>query len=361
MQLRAKLAAATLAATVIGGGALMPTFAERGAGEQPPVGIQAGEADRRWHQRADDRHGHLRPERRLPPVALGLAGADDQREGVLRLELPGRLERRLGLQREAADAEHHRLPVQRPAAVPQGDRGRGLRPVRRGRQRQLLQLLEAGQRHHHLTLLDQLTSSTPGSPQRRSRASSHGSVDAHLRHPRPVIGAVDGDVDDAWRLGERGGQRPDGLLEVLARDVRPGAVVGERLDQHELVGILGARATTRTTGSPGSARVASVKSRTRSSQRSDQSGFVVNFTTIRITCVTLGSRSIAPRRRGRRRLEATAAAPGARARARCIARRMGVSMSRWCAERPCWSGRIRWPACARAWSRPPPGTADWSC
>ena len=90
MQLRAKLAAATLAATVIGGGALMPTFAERGAGEQPPVGIQAGEADRRRHQRADDRHGHLRPERRLPPVALGLAGPDDQREGVLRLELPGR-------------------------------------------------------------------------------------------------------------------------------------------------------------------------------------------------------------------------------------------------------------------------------
>ena len=34
---------------------------------------------------------------------------------------------------------------------------------------------------------------------------------------------------------------------------------------------------------PGSARVASVKSLTSSSQRSDQSGFVVNFTTIRIT------------------------------------------------------------------------------
>ena len=35
-------------------------------------------------------------------------------------------------------------------------------------------------------------------------------------------------------------------------------------------------------------------------------------------------------------------------------------MRRWCAERPCWSGRLRRPACEQDWSRPPPRAVDWS-
>src|SRR6266567_4358302 len=83
---------------------------------------------------------------------------------------------------------------------------------------------------------------TPASGSRSStcRGCSTGcSAGRDLRHLRPVItGYLH--VDDLRRLGDHVGHPCHGGLEMVGVHVRRGGIVLERLDQHELVRVVGA-------------------------------------------------------------------------------------------------------------------------